>query len=171
MSGTIFGVATRPLIHELVQVLGPHAVFMFADDTAVLVRNMGETTRSSAASRRRRDSPSSRPNVFWYRCGCRTPRVTRTRRGRAALQQVAGEWRDFAIRTGAKYLGFHMGRGVSAEDLWKKPLAKYEMRTREMSRSTVAPSACIAYFSQYVAPVLHYTTQLVVPNKQVEDHY
>lgn len=42
MSGTIFGVATRPLIPELVLLLGEHAVFMFADDTAVIIQHMGQ---------------------------------------------------------------------------------------------------------------------------------
>lgn len=176
MSGTVFGVATRPLIGELVQLLGEHAVFMFADDTAVIIQEMGQLRAAYEICCRFEQATglALKPT----KCVLVPLRVheeggeqQNSARYRDALRLVAPGWRDFTICDGVGYLGFRVGPGVSVGDLWRKPLAKYELRTRDMSRGTLAPSACVQYFQQFVAPVLSYVAQLVIPDKRVGEHF
>lgn len=143
----------------LVSAVGAHNVFLFADDTAVVVDRVRQLVQVREAFEAYRAATAlvlkDTQCVLIPLLRASTDEET-VETYRALLTAEVPAWRGFRVAMSATSLGVPMGMNVTPGERWDKPLKKFADRVSELSRSTSSPAATVRHAEVYAVPVLTY---------------
>lgn len=139
ISGSLFSLATIPLVEEFCRALGRDSVYFFADDAAVLIKRMDQLPTLFEIFQRFR--AASGLSLKATKCkliplrrhDCDEQR--NIRRHERWLAELTPGWAGFQVVGEATYLGFRIGPSASDDDKWADPVKKFSARALDMARS------------------------------------
>lgn len=175
VSGSLFAIATVPLPSALSELLGAEAVLFYADDAAVVLRDLeqlGDVKRifDEYAAASGLQFKAAKCVVLPLRLHDGDMDET-VRQYSAAICRIAPQWASFKVASSAVYLGFRLGPGASPAEKWASVVQKYSSRAKAMAASVAPPSTAAQYYKVYILPTLQYTAQLCEASPSVAAAY
>lgn len=131
-------------------------MFLFADDTAVIIHNVAQLVDFKRAFNEYYMATA----LFLKAEKCVI--VPLLREGddgdpcaayRNLVTQLTPEW-SFHISMDATYLGVPVEPGVTAARRWREPTKKFVDRATGMARSSVSPAAVARHIVMFAAPIM-----------------
>ena len=144
---------------------GPESVGAFADDIAVVIKDYRTSMTTLAVFFNEYQAVASlqldvEKTVFiplWP--------VSDAKALKVHLTECTAFWRDIAVATCGKYLGFYVGPGAGNKS-WEKPLAKYDKAVSYWSALRMGMFMNVLAHNVYIVTLLEYVAQL----HDVADH-
>lgn len=164
--------ATHSLIRLLGTVVPEEDIFMYADDLAVVVRDISLARDLCTIFGVIEKISSLRLNVT--KCKIVPLRahigswISVVAEYTGALAAAAPQWQSMQVVTSATYLGFVVGPTASLSNQWREPVAKFARRVQEITSGRESPSLAAAQLNSYAGPTLQYVAQLAPTTEEVQ---
>ena len=171
LSPILFALCADLLLREISQVLsGEEVARAFADDTAVVIADYVASIPVLGRLFKEFESISAlslniSKTVFIPLWPLGSSVALRT-----YIRELCSLWRDIAVKTCGKYLGFMIGPG-SEDESWSKPLQKYLHRVEQWGSLNLGLYYNMQAYRTFIATVLSFVMQLAENPPDLDEHF